>query len=401
MALIVGNSVFPTTDMKILVADDDAATSLMLREMLRKWNHDVCAATDGHEAWALFCTPEPPQLAIIDWQMPGIEGPELCRRLKRGTRLPVPYLILLTARKDHEDIARGLDAGADDFMIKPFHAAELRARINAGSRILALQQSILAANEQLEERVLQRTREAERLMKFRESLLQHLSHDLKTPLTPLLSMLSLLRETEPDAERRQMLDLALGGTRTIHELAGGVLDLCHVEAALPALSPTGEKLRTMLTAVLAQCAAEHELAGRSLRNEIPDDLCVRPDPIQMRRALGCLVENAIHATSETGQITIRATADAGWATVTVADDGVGLEEHQLQDIFEPFYKTDESRHDLSAPGLGLAIARVIIERYGGWVRAESAGRGRGTTFRFTLPLSNIKGETIDEKSFGC
>ncbi len=387
--------------MKILVADDDPVTSLMLKGLLRQWDHDVCAAADGHEAWAHFCRAEPPQLGIIDWQMPGIEGPELCRRLKRSHRQPVPYLILLTARKSHDDVAHGLEAGADDFMVKPFHIVELRARINVGARILGLQKSILAANEDLEKRVLERTREADRLMKFNESLLQHLSHDLKTPLTPLLSMISLLQETEADTNRLEMLNLARDGAQNIRDLVARVMDLCRVEASAAVLNPAGADLRTLVDSTLAQCLVEHELKERSLLNEVPDFVRITPAPMHVRRTLGCLVENALKATSPTGQITVGATATDGWATVTVTDDGVGLDTAHLETIFEPFHKTDESRHDLAARGLGLAIAKAIIERYGGWVRAESPGKGQGTTFRFTLPLTNSKGGMIDEKSFGC
>ena len=124
--------------MRILIADDDGASTVMLRRTLEQWGFEVVVANDGIGAWECISGGEPPALAIVDWMMPGIDGIELCRRL-RAASLPTPvYVILLTARTSRQDLVAGLEAGADDYLTKPFDPDELRARIHVGQRTLAL-----------------------------------------------------------------------------------------------------------------------------------------------------------------------------------------------------------------------------------------------------------------------
>ena len=124
--------------MRILIADDDRMSTMMLSRSLERWGFDVVVAHDGASAWEQIVGDAPPELAIVDWMMPGIDGIELCRRL-RAASLPTPvYVILLTARTSRQDLVAGLEAGADDYLTKPFDPDELRARIHVGQRTLAL-----------------------------------------------------------------------------------------------------------------------------------------------------------------------------------------------------------------------------------------------------------------------
>ena len=124
--------------MRILIADDDRMSTMMLGRTLEQWGFEVVVANDGVSAWERIIGNEPPSLAIVDWMMPGLDGIELCRRV-RATTLPSPvYLILLTARTSRQDLVAGLEAGADDYLTKPFDPDELRARIHVGQRTLGL-----------------------------------------------------------------------------------------------------------------------------------------------------------------------------------------------------------------------------------------------------------------------
>ena len=124
--------------MRILIADDDRLSTVMLGRTLEQWGFEVAVAHDGAAAWDAIVGAKPPALAILDWMMPQIDGIELCRRV-RATSLPSPvYLILLTARNSQADLVAGLEAGADDYLTKPFDPDELRARIHVGRRTLAL-----------------------------------------------------------------------------------------------------------------------------------------------------------------------------------------------------------------------------------------------------------------------
>lgn len=140
------------TPMPILLAEDSAVIQTVLRGMLSGWGYEVVVAANGVQAWEILCGETPPRIAIVDWMMPLLKGPELCRRLRAEVRGPYTYVLLLTSRSDCADIVEGLDAGADDYLTKPFHAQELRARIRAGSRIVQLQAQLLTAREELIER---------------------------------------------------------------------------------------------------------------------------------------------------------------------------------------------------------------------------------------------------------
>jgi DNA-binding response OmpR family regulator len=123
----------------------------MLEALLRKWGYETFVTRDGEKAWKILQAPEAPQLAILDWMMPGKDGVEICRQIRQSTQ-PVPkYIILLTSKGRKEDVVSGLDAGADDYMTKPFEREELRARIQAGERILKLQTELAGRVKELQE----------------------------------------------------------------------------------------------------------------------------------------------------------------------------------------------------------------------------------------------------------
>jgi|ERR1700677_979464 two-component system cell cycle response regulator len=127
--------------MKLLIAEDDVFFRRLLRRLFSP-DYEVIETKDGNEAWAAFQAPDSPRLAILDWVVPGASGPEICRRVRQSATLSSRYLILLTSRNSSADIVAGLRAGADDYVSKPFDLEELRARVNAGKRVLDLQTAL-------------------------------------------------------------------------------------------------------------------------------------------------------------------------------------------------------------------------------------------------------------------
>jgi two-component system cell cycle response regulator len=136
---------------KVLIAEDDPVSRRLLEVFLSKWGHEVIVARDGVEAWELLQNPEAPTLVISDWMMPCIDGLELCRRMRGMEKLDYTYFIILTAKGKKEDVIMGLEAGADDYLVKPFDQEELRCRVKIGERIISLEQRIrqLAATDSL------------------------------------------------------------------------------------------------------------------------------------------------------------------------------------------------------------------------------------------------------------
>ena len=125
--------------MKILIAEDDLTSCTILQAVLEQWGYEVISTSDGQAAWKALSRADAPHLAVLDWEMPGMDGPTLCRRLRARPQADPLYLILLTSRSERQCLVEGLEAGADDYIVKPFDNEELRARVLAGQRILDLQ----------------------------------------------------------------------------------------------------------------------------------------------------------------------------------------------------------------------------------------------------------------------
>jgi two-component system cell cycle response regulator len=137
--------------MKVLVAEDEAVSRRLIETSVRRWGYEAVVARDGLEASQILHSPDAPKLAVLDWMMPGLDGVELCRELREGEADCYTYVLLLTGKRNKGDVVQGLEAGADDYLIKPFDPQELRVRLQAGKRILCLLDQLKAARETLRE----------------------------------------------------------------------------------------------------------------------------------------------------------------------------------------------------------------------------------------------------------
>ncbi len=135
--------------MKILIAEDDAISRRLLETILKKWGYDVVVAFDGGQAWAELQKDNAPRLAILDWMMPEMDGVEVCGKVRERVDSPYVYILLLSAKSQREDLVKGMESGADDYITKPFDANELKVRLRAGRRILDLQTQLMSAQEAL------------------------------------------------------------------------------------------------------------------------------------------------------------------------------------------------------------------------------------------------------------
>ena len=183
--------------MKILIAEDDFTSRSILTAILKKWGFDPVAAVDGGAAWNVLQTPEAPGLVLLDWNMPGLDGLEVCRLLRKLDSRNPPYVILLTARGEKGDIVRGLEAGANDYVSKPYDHEELLARIRVGQRMLELQSH---------------------LMEVRDALAHQATHD---PLTEILNRRAILERLAREISRAK---------RDKGTLSVGMCDIDHFKA---------------------------------------------------------------------------------------------------------------------------------------------------------------------------
>ncbi len=192
--------------MKILIAEDDFTSRTMLQATLNKWGYEVVSTADGDEVWAALQQGDEgdaPQLAILDWIMPGMTGPELCRKLRAQERASPLYIILLTSKGERRDIIEGLEAGGDDYIAKPYDNEELRARINVGRRMLELQAKL---------------REKEKLQGALE-MAGAVCHELNQPLQAVSGWAELILMDLPES------DPNYGTLKNIKEAVGRIGEL--------------------------------------------------------------------------------------------------------------------------------------------------------------------------------
>jgi diguanylate cyclase (GGDEF)-like protein len=216
--------------MKILIADDDPLTLHMVVHRLRQWGHEVISCTDGEAAWNILEGGTIPDVAILDWMMPGINGPELCQKIRARTDCLYVYLVLLTGKNNPEDLIVGLDAGADDYLTKPFHLGELEARLRAGKRIVDLQHELISARETL------------RIQAMQDSLTQLLNHG-----AILDNLLSEINRTHRAHQPLSLILADLDGFKHVNDSYG------HVE---------GDHVLVEVARRMRNCLRSYDAIGR-------------------------------------------------------------------------------------------------------------------------------------------
>ncbi len=170
--------------MKVLIAEDDPVSGLVLERTLQRWGYEIARANDGEQAWELYAA-EPFPLVITDWMMPRVDGLELCRRIRKSSTGRYTYVILLTAKSQKSELVEGMNSGADDFITKPFDSAELYARLRAGERVIDLEASLTAGHQAVESANIQLRRNIDH---------QQLINRLLRSLTSSLDIETILRE---------------------------------------------------------------------------------------------------------------------------------------------------------------------------------------------------------------
>ncbi|MDD3271790.1 MAG: diguanylate cyclase [Syntrophomonadaceae bacterium] len=286
--------------MRVLIADDDIISRAVVKALLLKWGYEVLEAGDGNEAWDILKEKDSPQLVLLDWMMPGIDGLELCRRLRQLDNNTYHYIILLTGRDSKEDIIGGLNAGADDYITKPFMPEELEVRLRVGRRILDLQQSL---------------KEALEVQRYQAQ------HDLLTGILNHAEILNIL-ETELDRARRQNGNLAiimgdLDHFKKVNDTYGHVAgDAVLVEVAarmknnIRLYDSAGRYGGEEFLLVLPGCNAEEAMiiANRILESIGKEPVIFNNTPIAITISLGVAVNRAGEKTTTTELVQLADTA---------------------------------------------------------------------------------------------
>jgi len=417
---------------RILCVDDMADILALLQRFLESEGYEVVCAANGAQALDLASS-ERPDVILLDVMMPGLDGIEVCRRVKADPHLRSIPVILLTARGDDQDVIRGLDAGADDYVTKPFKREILAARVRSAVRVKRSYDAVAEINDRLRAEIAERKRmefelaRAHRLESVGQ-LAAGIAHEINTPsqyvshnirfleeafasVDGLLRAVDRLLETSKEGavDRRRLEDLrstagevdapylAREIPRAIRESREG---LEHVERIVRAMKDFSGRDAQQKTRVDLDRAVENALlvcrhAWKDVAEVTTDfdpNLALVPCvPGELTEVILHLVLNASQAVADAapgrapgkGSIAIRTRPLPGWAEIRVEDNGTGIPEEIRSRIFDPFFTTREVGQGI---GQGLTIAHaIVVTRHGGSIRFETEV-GRGTTFIVRLPV---------------
>jgi PAS domain S-box-containing protein len=246
-------------------------------------------------------------------------------------------------------------------------------------------------NKNLEEIVKERTNQIQHLLRQKDEFINQLSHDLKTPLTPMMVLLPLLKEKIKNKKDTESFDVILRNVYFMKDLVNKTIDLAKLNSGIIELEFQNLKINEELDFVIGNNQVLLDQNHIKFINKIKKPIIVFADKIRLDEVFNNLLTNAIkYSAKKGGKIFIDAIEDEKMVTISVKDTGVGMDSKQIEYVFDEFYKVDDSRHELDSSGLGLTITKKIIEKHGGKIWVESEGKGKGSTFYFTLKKGNIK-----------
>lgn len=358
--------------MKILIADDEPAFRHLLEDALGRWGYEVVSCRDGNEALQSLDGENAPQLAILDWMMPGLDGLEICRRIRKEKRASYTYIILLTSQQRDEDLVAGMEAGADDYITKPLKTNELRVRLNAGKRLLELQNELAA-----------RASDLEAANRDLESFSHTVSNDLLKSLISIGDNAKAIQDmvcSKEDEQCRFYTRRIYDKTRRLAETVG----IMHVFFRPMRIDLQRENIDL---SEMARNTAENlrrKNPAQRVTLLIADDIKVNADRNLLQMALNNLLDNAWKHTvkREEAVIEFGVTEVDGMTACFVRDNGTGFDMAHAERLFKPFRPLPGTEEFLS-DGIGLATVERIIRRHGGRVWAEGEP-GKGATFYFRL-----------------
>ncbi|HEX8393118.1 MAG TPA: ATP-binding protein [Longimicrobium sp.] len=357
----------------LLLAEDDPSAARVLRMILEHSGYRVTVAPDGETALRILDEQGPPDLLLLDWMLPGISGLEVCHSARQrwdALRLPI---LMVTARTDPESIYAAFDAGASDYVGKPFRGAELRARIESHLRT----QRLWAERQEMEEHL------AERDKIFTLGLLAGgVAHDLNNPLAVISGHAQVLQRRVQDPQTAEHLAEILAAVDRCAHIVADMLNFArrHPAERIPV------DVAQVLHATLGMRTRKLATGGVDLQVDVADDLpIISGDGHQLQQVFLNILVNAEQAVGERGTVRVTAravpaSADDRDVVVEFWNDGPRIPPELLPRIFDPLFTTKAGEE---GTGLGLFICRRIVREHGGTVEARS--NAEGTTFTVCIP----------------
>lgn len=395
--------------MDIIIAEDNIVSARLMKKMLEKENHSIHLAKNGEEAIDLIESSKS-RILLSDWVMPHMDGIALCKKIREKFTSPYIYIILLTSKSDVEDTIHAFDAGADDYIIKPFNPKELIARITVGQRIIELEDKFEKASVQL----LQSEKmaaigqlsagiahEINNPIGFVKSNLKSLDGYLKDVISAIKQLTELfesnLENKIPEIQRLQeiksflekidvrfimedipdLLTDCIEGTERIGKIVTDMKNFAHPGSNKPKLADINQCIDSTLNVVWNDIKYKAQVIKSY--GDIPEIHCF---PQKLNQVFMNLILNSAQAIENKGKIKITTESKDEKVQIKIADNGSGIKKEYLQKIFDPFFTTKPVG---TGTGLGLNVVYNIIKMHEGTIEVNSQ-IGKGTVFKISLPI---------------
>ncbi len=381
---------------RILIVDDNLHNVLVLADGLSHAGYEVVEAHLGEEALQSV-EHELPDCILLDIAMPGMDGYQVCRRLKANPRTnPIP-VIVVSAMNESDQVIKGLDAGAEDYVTKPYEMRVVKARVRAVLRTKEAQDEsrrtnalLESANQQLDETNLQLRRFYQRAHEF----VDHVAHELRTPLTVIKGFAEIIGDGEAgpvNVQQRNYTQLISSQVDKLAFMVNDMLDVSRLEAGVLCVRRRCFKLHDVVGQAMKALRHVAQAGQTKLTANVDAYLpVVYADPEKISRVIVNLTTNAVKFAGEGGSVAIKARPgdNASEIVVEVSDDGPGIPTDKLEAIFERFQQVQaDVRANAKGFGLGLSIAKELVGLNFGRMDVRS-NVGNGSTFSFTVPSAD-------------
>ncbi|MBP6058009.1 MAG: response regulator [Nitrosomonas sp.] len=372
----------------ILVVDDMATNRMLVRTALNNYKYKILEARDGEEALQLL-NDHIVDVVLLDVNMPGMNGFEVCKRIRQTEQMKLLPVIMLTSEEDTDSIVNGINSGATDYLTKPFHPSELMARLAAAAERSRLSAELMIAR-----------RAAESANQSKSSFLATMSHEIRTPMNVIIGLSHLCLQTKLDKTQSNYLGKINHAAKSLLDIINDVLDFSRIEAGKLELTKEDFDIRACLARVDSLMGYLARDKGLSFKIDVSDEVpsFLHGDTVRLGQILINLASNAVKFT-EKGSVTITIVVsafqhDSVELQFSVRDTGIGLSLQQIDRLFESYNQADNFTYrKYGGSGLGLVISQQLVELMQGriWVESEL---GHGSIFHFTVCLG--RGNQIEE-----
>ncbi len=361
---------------EILIVDDNPENLQVLGNILAEKNLDVSFANSGIQAIQAAGF-EPPDLILLDVSMPGMDGYEVCRKLKQSEKTRDIPVIFLTAKTGSENVIRGFEAGAVDYVTKPFNSFELLSRVMTH---LALKHSRDLINQQ--------KKRLEEVNATKNRFFSILAHDLKSPFSTLITVTDYYKKSGDhlsEAEIRKFLDHIYEVSINTYNLLENLLDWSRSQAGILEVNTVDFDMQSVVRKNSYFISTRAKEKNINLRYECAEGLIARADPDMISTVIRNLLSNAVKFTPGGGEISLTCTRENELLTVSVEDNGTGMSRSELDKLFKPGEHLSKvgTGHE-KGTGLGLILCHEFVEKNHGSLKVESR-KGKGSRFVFSIP----------------